>query len=293
MEPAQDKHADSEPTCPTHTPPTHNVGDPSNFGGELTHRSTKSAQEKPTNGNNDSNRIMADDSNLPMYLVLMIGYLHEVAPDRAWQDLVMNPVHFEKFGHPRNCVSFRYILSIKHQLIFHYDYQNLSMKSQLHEITDWVRSKKKDVVPSIKQDVYGPVFTEWWGGLQPAWRQFQGVIGPLDLVRDVPKAKTWQALKKGGTSGMYIVVMDLLWWIKGQQKERDANAWAVVDDLSWVIWQMLDGQDSLASTSQKWDHEPESQSNEVEDQPLQKWRYVIFQCYCDCRLLMIVLPCHG
>jgi len=292
VEPAQDKHADSEPTSPTHIPPTHIVGDPSNFGRELTHRSTKSAQEKPADGNNDSDRIMADNSNLPMYLILMIGYLREVAPDRVWQDLVMNLVHFEKFGHPRNGVSFGYILSIKHQPIFHYDYQNLSTKSRPHEIADWVRSKKKDVVPAIKQDVYGPVFMEWWGGLQPAWHQFQGAIGPLDLVCDVPKAETWQALKKGGTSGMYIVVMGLSWWIKGQ-KERNANAWAVVDDLSWVIRQMSDGQDSLASTSQKRDHEHESQSNEVEDQPLQKQRYVIFQCYRDCCLLMIVLPSHG
>ena len=61
----------------------------------------------------------------------------------------------------------------------------------------------------------------------------------------------WQALKKGGTSGIYVVVMGLLWWIKGQQNECDTNAWAVVDDLSWVIQEMSDGLNSLASTAQK------------------------------------------
>jgi len=65
---------------------------------------------------------MADDSNLPMYLVLMIGYLRGVAPDRVWQDLVMKLVRFEKFGRPANGVSFRSLLSIKYQLIFHDDY---------------------------------------------------------------------------------------------------------------------------------------------------------------------------
>jgi len=149
------------------------------------------------------------------------------------------------------------------------------MKSRPQEIANWTKSKKKDVVPSIKQNVYGTHFTEWWGGLQPSWRQFQGTNGRFNLGRETPKAETWQALKKGGTSGIYVVVMGLSWWIKGQQNERDANAWAVVDDLSWVIQQMLDGWNSLTSTLQKWDRDHESQGYEGEDQPLQKRRYVI------------------
>ena len=116
---------------------------------------------------------------------------------------------------------------------------------------------------------------EWWGGLQPSWHQFQGTNGRLNLVRETLKAEMWQALKKGGTSGIYIVVMGLLWWIKGQQNGHDANAWIVVDDLSWVIQQMSDGRNSLALTVQKQDHDDESQGYEGEDQPLQKWRYVI------------------
>ena len=121
---------------------------------------------------------------------------------------------------------------------------------------------------------------EWWGGLQPSWCQFKGANGLLNLVHETPKAETWQALKKGGTSGIYIVVMALSWWIKGQQNKHDANAWAVVDDLSWVIRQMSDGQDSLTSAIQKQHRDHECQGNKVENQPLQKRRYAIFLCYC-------------
>ena len=55
---------------------------------------------------------------------------------------------------------------------------------------------------------------------------------------DIPKGETWQALRKGGTAGIYIVVMGLSWWIKTQQAERDANAWSTVEDLLWVIQHM-------------------------------------------------------
>jgi hypothetical protein len=46
-------------------------------------------------------------------------------------------------------------------------------------------------------------------------------------------------LRKGGTAGIYVVVVGLSWWIKAQQPERDDDAWYTVDDLSWVIQQMI------------------------------------------------------
>jgi hypothetical protein len=48
---------------------------------------------------------MADNTNLPVYLTGMIGYLRGVAMDRAWQDLVTHFIAFEKTGQPTNGVS--------------------------------------------------------------------------------------------------------------------------------------------------------------------------------------------
>jgi hypothetical protein len=64
-------------------PPICVVGDPSNISRDLAHQSMESAQEKPADGkgNNNSDVIMADDCDLPVYLVLMIGYLCGVALD--------------------------------------------------------------------------------------------------------------------------------------------------------------------------------------------------------------------
>ena len=90
------------------------------------------------------------------------------------------------------------------------------MKSHPHEVSDWIKSKKKDVVPFVNPSAYGLCFTEWWGGMQPSWQLFWGLDGWLNLVREAPKSETWQGLRKGGTAGMYTVVLALSWWIKVQ-----------------------------------------------------------------------------
>ena len=69
--------------------------------------------------------------------------------------------------------------------------------------------------------------------MQPSWRNDSEVLG-----RDVPQGETWQTLRKGGTAGIYVVVVAISWWIKAQCSERDVNTWTLVDDVSWVIQQM-------------------------------------------------------
>jgi hypothetical protein len=108
--------------------------------------------------------------------------------------------------------------------------------------------------------------------MQPSWRLFQGLDGSLDLVRETPKAETWQGLKKGGTAGIYIVMMGLSWWVKAQRNKPDPNAWAAVDDLSWVVQQMSNTPDVL--TLEKRCHEPESEGEEDNEQSEHKRRYV-------------------
>jgi len=45
-------------------------------------------------------------------------------------------------------------------------------------------------------------------------------------------------MKKGGTAGIYIVVMALSWWIQAQKAEHDVLAWSTVDEFLWVIEQL-------------------------------------------------------
>jgi hypothetical protein len=112
--------------------------------------------------------------------------------------------------------------------------QNLPTKNRPQKISNWIKSKKKDTVPLVKPGAYGKRFLTWWRLLQPSWR-----IDGNSLVSSAPEAENWEGLRKGGTAGFYVVVIGLSWWIKSQLKERDAVAWTAVDDISWVIQQMV------------------------------------------------------
>ncbi|KIM35207.1 hypothetical protein M413DRAFT_20789 [Hebeloma cylindrosporum] len=170
------------------------------------------AMEAPTTAQKPIN-----DENLPPWLVPMIKYLHGVAVETTWQDLVTEFVKFERGGPPTG---------------------NLPTKLRPREVSDWIRSKKKDIVPLVEPTQYGLRFMDWWTLLQPVWRKDDNTATSLVLFRNIPMGETWQGLRKGGTAGIYVVVMGLSWWIKAQQTAYDANAWSAVDDLSWVIQQM-------------------------------------------------------
>ena len=58
------------------------------------------------------------------------------------------------------------------------------------------------------------------------------------LIRSAPQGESWEGLRKGGTAGIYVVIMGLSWWIKLQLMKRDPHAWTAVEDVTWVIQQM-------------------------------------------------------
>ena len=71
--------------------------------------------------------------------------------------------------------------------------------------------------------------------MQPSWRTNEGSVA-LDCK--TPRGETWQGLRKGGTAGIYVVVMSLSWWIKAQKVQHNNTVWMAIDDLLWVIQQM-------------------------------------------------------
>ena len=91
--------------------------------------------------------------------------------------------------------------------------------------------------------------------MQPSWRG-----NGASLSRIVPQGENWKTLKKGGTSGMYVVLVGLSWWIKNQCTRRDTGAWALVNDLSWVIQQVkMDMGSVLSKKRTRGDAEDENE----------------------------------
>lgn len=71
--------------------------------------------------------------------------------------------------------------------------------------------------------------------MQPSWRT-EGLDD--SLVRQTPEGEKWEALRKGGTAGIYVVVMGLSWWVKAQRVVHDIDAWVTAGDILWVIEEM-------------------------------------------------------
>jgi hypothetical protein len=108
------------------------------------------------------------------------------------------------------------------------------------------------VVPTLDVASYRKIFKEWWANIQPSWRNEGGTF-----MRNVPQDESWQTLKKGGTSGIYVIIVGLSWWVKAQHVERDADVWALIGDLSWVIQQMKKGMGLVQKRVRDADDDPE------------------------------------
>jgi hypothetical protein len=73
---------------------------------------------------------------------------------------------------------------------------------------------------------------KWWTALQPSWRQ-KLVDGAL--ATNIPADEKWEGLSKGGTAGIYTVIVALSWWIKVVPATADGDAWVAVRDVAWVM----------------------------------------------------------
>jgi hypothetical protein len=78
---------------------------------------------------------------------------------------------------------------------------------------------------------------KWWTALQPTWRRT--VDGTL--TKDTPNDEKWGGLMKGGTAGIYTVVVALSWWIKALGNVADGgDALVAVRDITWVLDQVCE-----------------------------------------------------
>jgi hypothetical protein len=211
-------------------------------------------------GDTTSSRFrLPTDEEAPMWLFEMMEYLRRVADDATWHSLLTEFVDFESRG-PPNGVSCDFTIINLYLLLFPTQ-QNLPVKLRPKAISDWIKSKKKTVMPTLDAGLYGKWFKDWWTAIQPSWRVNGG-----SLSREVPWDETWQMLRKGGTSGVYTVIMGLSWWIAAQHTERDVIAWDIVDDFTWVLQQLKKGMHVASPLPPKRARDDDAEDEEV-DQP--------------------------
>ncbi|KAJ2911622.1 hypothetical protein MD484_g8795, partial [Candolleomyces efflorescens] len=111
---------------------------------------------------------------------------------------------------------------------------HLNTSDRPKEVAEHVKSKKKDFVPKLLLTKYGPQWAKWWGNQQPVWR-FNDDGQPVLRVAD--DTADWKGMIKGGTAGLYLVVVSLAWWVTRVDGDDDL-LWLMVDDVAWVLSQV-------------------------------------------------------
>lgn len=96
----------------------------------------------------------------------------------------------------------------------------------------------------IKPGPFGLQFLEWWNGFQPSWRH----LPDGTLSQDVPSGEKWGSVRKGGSAGLYTVIIAISWWVAAVNAEsgaEDGGLWTAVDDITWVLNQLQPFQTSV------------------------------------------------
>jgi len=107
------------------------------------------------------------------------------------------------------------------------------MSAWLPEVAQWIKRhiNKKHEPVTVSAD-FPSRFVAWWNAIQPLWR----IKPDGSLSREAPAGETWTSLKRGGSVGLYVIVMALSWWIcKLEAVSDELQAWSIVDDITWLL----------------------------------------------------------
>jgi hypothetical protein len=101
------------------------------------------------------------------------------------------------------------------------------------------KGRKYALTPIISEPAaYKESWRKWWEGLQPDWRK----LGDGIFLQDVPATgEEWDALRKGGQNGFFMVIMAFSWWVEAMGRVfDDAELRDALDDLTWAVNRMGD-----------------------------------------------------
>ncbi|KAF6750103.1 hypothetical protein DFP72DRAFT_852072 [Ephemerocybe angulata] len=154
----------------------------------------------------------------------------EASADRRWHGLLSAYLAYEQSNPPHG---------------------KLSTASRPEEVQKWIQVKrdKKHIFPSVNSAAYGPRWMAWWRRLQPSWRLIGDNTNSIPTSRVLVDDADWSCLEKGGTAGLWTVVVSLSWWLRALSGGEDVF-WLAVDDVSWVLSQLR--RDGGAPIEKKW-----------------------------------------
>jgi hypothetical protein len=148
----------------------------------------------------------------------------------------------------------------------------LPKRSRPEAIDPWLRSHKRNATPPLDATTFGLGLVQWWAELQSTWRISDGTnrTDPLTLIRGPkPANEKWSTLRKGGSSGFYLIIVALSWWASVLDGVPSPLLLGLLDDVEWVLSAMvatmpeppIAPSDAPTPSSSKWNAEASAEDD--------------------------------
>ncbi|RXW11814.1 hypothetical protein EST38_g14041 [Candolleomyces aberdarensis] len=154
-------------------------------------------------------------ASVPTFLKATWKYLVSTSETEAWRSLISFYAQFEAQSS---------------------DAKRMNTNGRPKQVQAWMKSHNKTTPQPLDLAVYSPQTLGWWKINQPEWRTVNvDGISPINFCREVPNDADWSSLARGGSAGIYTVVMALSWWVRNTGSSWSKDLSAIVDDVTWVL----------------------------------------------------------
>ncbi|KAH6904238.1 hypothetical protein BKA70DRAFT_1432445 [Coprinopsis sp. MPI-PUGE-AT-0042] len=169
---------------------------------------------------------------IPPHLASLWEYLVGINALALWKDLLHCYLKFESTAPPSG---------------------SMPTTVRPSEVALWMKRHRKAATPrEVEREDFGPRVLTWWHALQPTWRIPASTSTPGMYKRD--EEGSLDCLRKGGPSGIFLIVLAIGWWISAHgDEEISAGVTEILEDVTWVLTQLSGGTTSSTTTIQRND----------------------------------------
>ncbi|KAH6907218.1 hypothetical protein BKA70DRAFT_1428181 [Coprinopsis sp. MPI-PUGE-AT-0042] len=180
---------------------------------KLDESSTKPNDPVVAAANGEDSSLEAEHP-IPPHLASLWEYLVGISEVALWKDVLQSYLKFESTSPPSG---------------------SMPTTVRPSEVALWMKRHRKAATPKeVALNNFGPRVLAWWHALQPAWRVPSATSTPATYKRD--KEGSLDCLRKGGPTGVILVVIAIGWWIAAHEHHEISPSVAeILEDVKWAL----------------------------------------------------------
>jgi hypothetical protein len=116
--------------------------------------------------------------------------------------------------------------------------QRMNTKCRPVVLSKWLIHRKFHILPELEDIAgYAEEWLSWWNSIQPKWRRSSESGSLPSPITIASKNEDLLCLKKGGPSGLVMVMIGLKWW--ASIRDQDERWLASVEDVKLCMEDLI------------------------------------------------------